>query len=116
MPRKKQQAAATPFTLAQKVLSGRWTLYILYLLRNGPVRFNELQRLMPGKLTHTTLSRHLKAMEKDGLVLRQEYNRIPPHVEYSLTEVGTKLCPALEHLEAWSDVYYAHHLAPNNDA
>ena len=38
----------------------------MYLLKDGPVHFNELQRRMPEDMTHTTLSRQLKALEKDG--------------------------------------------------
>lgn len=80
---KKQLFGRCPYVTAQKVLTGKWSMYILYLLSNGPVRFNELLRLMPEDMTHTTLSRQLKTLEKEGLIVRTEYQQIPPKVEYS---------------------------------
>ena len=71
-----------PYLTSQKVLSGKWSMYILYLLTDGPIRFNELQRKMPEEMTHTTLSRQLKTLENEGLILRTEYAQIPPKVEY----------------------------------
>ena len=57
---KKELFGVCPYITAQKVLTGKWSMYILYLLTNGPIRFNELQRRMPEEMTHTTLSRQLK--------------------------------------------------------
>ena len=45
-----------PYLTSQKVLTGKWSMYIMYLLSDGPVRFNELQRRMPEEMTHTTLN------------------------------------------------------------
>ena len=39
-------------------------------------------------MTHTTLSRQLKTLEDEGLIVRTEYQQIPPKVEYSLSEIG----------------------------
>ena len=73
-----------PYFTSQSVLGGKWSLYILYLLRDHKsIRFNELQRLMPDDMTHTTLSRQLKTLEEKGLIVRTEYSQIPPKVEYS---------------------------------
>ena len=77
-----------PYATAQRVLTGKWSIYILYLLSNGPVRFNELHRRMPEEMPHTTLSRQLKALERDGLIVRTEYQQIPPKVEYRLSAIG----------------------------
>ena len=76
-------------------------MYILYLLMDGPIRFNELQRKMPEEMTHTTLSRQLKFLENEGLILRTEYAQIPPKVEYSLSEIGRKFESVLDELEKW---------------
>lgn len=94
-----------PYVTSQKVLSGKWSLYIMYLLSEGPVRFNELKRRMPEEMTHTTLSRQLKTLEKEGLILRNEYSQIPPKVEYSLSEIGTKFKKVLETLGEWGEEY-----------
>ena len=37
------------------------------------------------------LSRQLKALEEDGLIIRTEYAQIPPKVEYSLSDIGLKV-------------------------
>ena len=87
---KKNLFGKFPYVTAQKVLTGKWSMYILYLLSNGPVRFNELQRRMPEEMTHTTLSLQLKTLEDEGLIIRREYQQIPPKVEYSLSDIGEK--------------------------
>lgn len=94
-----------PFATAQRVLSGKWSIYILYLLSEGPVRFNELRRRMPEEMTHATLSRQLKKLEEEGIVLRVEFNQIPPRVEYSLSEVGKGFMPVLSALHHWGNSY-----------
>ena len=102
---KKQLFGRCPYVTAQKVLTGKWSMYILYLLSNSPVRFNELLRLMPEDMTHTTLSRQLKTLEKEGLIVRTEYQQIPPKVEYSLSEIGEKFKDVLSVLEVWGNEY-----------
>lgn len=94
-----------PYATSQKVLRGKWSMYIMYLLSDGPIRFNELQRKMPAEITHTTLSRQLKSLEEDGLIIRKEYQQIPPKVEYSLSEVGEKFKKVLVVLEQWGNEY-----------
>ena len=79
---KKNLFGKCPYVTSQKVLTGKWSMYILYLLQEGPVRFNELQRRMPENMTHTTLSRQLKILEEEGLINRHAYSEIPPKVEY----------------------------------
>ena len=80
-------------------------MYIMYLLSDGPVRFNELQRRMPEEMTHTTLSRQLKTLEEEGLIVRREYQQIPPKVEYSLSDIGEKFKDVLSVLEVWGNAY-----------
>lgn len=72
----------------------------------GPIRFNELLRKMP-KMTHATLSVQLKSLEEYGLVKRVQYEAIPPHVEYSLTEIGAKFHPVIAAMESWGNAYIA---------
>lgn len=102
---KKELFGVCPYVTAQKVLTGKWSMYILYLLSDGPVRFNELQRRMPEEMTHTTLSRQLKTLEDEGLIVRREYQQIPPKVEYSLSDIGEKFKDVLPVLEAWGNAY-----------
>jgi DNA-binding HxlR family transcriptional regulator len=102
---KKELFGRCPYVTAQKVLTGKWSMYILYLLSNGAIRFNELQRRMPEEMTHTTLSRQLKKLEEEGLIIRTEYQQIPPKVEYSMSEIGEKFKDVLSELEVWGNEY-----------
>lgn len=105
---KKQLFGFFPYVTSQKVLTGKWSIYIMYLLKEGPVRFNELQRRMPEDMTHSTLSRQLKALEADGLIVRRVYSEIPPKVTYELSEIGHKFEKVLAKLEVWGNEYIAY--------
>lgn len=96
-----------PYETAQRILQGKWTVLILYHISEGPLRFNELLRKLPD-MTHATLSKQLKQMEKNGLVLRKEYMQIPPKVEYSMTELGRAFIPVLDCIEKWGNQYIAY--------
>lgn len=93
-----------PYATAQSLISGKLAILILHYLESGPVRFNELQRLMP-KITHATLSVQLKTLVENGLVKRTQYESIPPKVEYSLTEMGEKFRPVIDALQKWGQEY-----------
>lgn len=83
------------------LLSGRWKLPILWKLSSGSIRYNELKRQVSG-ITNIMLTRSLQELETNGLVLRSEYPETPPRVEYSLTEAGQNLIPALHELIQWA--------------
>ncbi len=100
---KKNLFGLCPYVTSQKVLTGKWSMYIMYLLTDGPIRFNELQRKMPEEMTHTTLSRQLKSWKKK--IERIEYQQIPPKVEYKLSDIGEKFRKVLKELELWGNEY-----------
>lgn len=50
---------------------------------------------------HAILSRQLKQMEQNGLLVRKEYSQIPPKVEYQLSDIGWKFKPVLDELKIW---------------
>jgi DNA-binding HxlR family transcriptional regulator len=64
------------------------------------MRFNELQRTI-GTISFKTLSKTLKEMEEDRLIVRKEHPQIPPKVEYSLSERGKSLIPILDMMCTW---------------
>ena len=103
---KKDLFGICPYTTAQKILSGKWTLLILYDLSTRTMRFGELQRALPD-MTQATLSRQLRGMEQNGLIIRTAYNQIPPKVEYSLSRLGKQFLPVLSALEVWGKQYIA---------
>ncbi|OLS39075.1 helix-turn-helix domain-containing protein [Bacillus sp. MRMR6] len=91
------------FGYTLSIISGKWKLLIIYhLIKNGTVRYNELQRMI-GKITYKTLSSTLKEMQDDGLIHRKEYPQIPPKVEYSLTEKGHTLWPIVQEMCQWGE-------------
>lgn len=93
-----------PVTTSQKILSGKWTLLIIYFLSKRTMRFNELQKEL-GNLTQATLTKQLRTMEANGIIVRTVFNQIPPKVEYSLSELGRQFAPVLAALENWGNTY-----------
>jgi DNA-binding HxlR family transcriptional regulator len=90
-----------PLAYALELVGGKWRLPVVWeLSRDSPLRYNELRRRL-GHVTNATLSRVLGEMEGCGLVLRRDYGEIPPRVEYSLTDAGSSLIPALDALYEW---------------
>lgn len=96
-----------PYVTVQKLLTGKWTLLILYHLSRQTLRFNELQRELP-RLTQATLTKQLHMMLENGLIERKVYNQIPPKVEYSLSQLGRDFQPVLDAVGVWGQEYIAH--------
>ncbi|MDL2316329.1 helix-turn-helix transcriptional regulator [Desulfovibrio sp. OttesenSCG-928-A18] len=85
------------------VIGGKWKLPIIWnLATEKVVRYNELRRSL-GNVTNMMLTKCLRELEEDGLVLRTQYHEVPPKVEYSLTEDGIRLLPALNNLYEWGE-------------
>ncbi|MGJ5177394.1 winged helix-turn-helix transcriptional regulator [Bradyrhizobium oligotrophicum] len=84
------------------LIDGKWKGVILYHLQGGSRRFGELRRLMPG-ITQRMLTKQLRALEEDGLVIRKVYAEVPPRVDYSLSDVGESLRPVIEVLRTWGE-------------
>ena len=89
-----------PVTHAIRVMGRRWKPLILYYLRPGPLRFNELRRLMP-EVTQKMLTQTLRELEKDSVVVRKVYAQVPPKVIYSISPYGRTLDPILIALCDW---------------
>ncbi|WP_092036844.1 winged helix-turn-helix transcriptional regulator [Methylobacterium pseudosasicola] len=75
---------------AMHLLGGRWRLLLVSYLIDGPKRFNELRRDMPG-ISQRMLTLDLRALEATGLIRRTVYPTTPVKVEYALTEDGMRL-------------------------
>lgn len=87
------------------MLSGKWKSIILYhLFHNPEMRFTELWRIIP-KVAKKVLLDHLKQMENDGLIIREEKSGFPPEVSYKLSEKGKALGPILSALETWANLH-----------
>ncbi|WP_196592303.1 winged helix-turn-helix transcriptional regulator [Pectinatus frisingensis] len=95
-----------PVAYALNMITGRWKLLIIWTLhQNGVIRFNDLQRKTPG-ISSLMLSKNLKELEKDCLVIRHQYDEIPPKVEYELSELSQKLITALKAIGEWGNEVY----------
>ena len=94
----------SPTHLALNVLAHKWTLLILVALRRGPQRFTRLRSMVPG-VTSQVLSESLRDLERDGVVARREHSNVPPHVEYSLTDLGESLFEPARAIRAWAEKF-----------
>lgn len=81
-------------------VTGRWGVLTLVVLRSGTFRFSDLRRRIGG-VSEKMLAQTLQALEMDGFVRRVSYPVVPPHVEYSLTEMGGELAAQVEQLTDW---------------
>jgi DNA-binding HxlR family transcriptional regulator len=84
------------------VMGGKWKGLILFALQDGPVRFGQLRRAVPG-ISERMLILQLREMEASGLVHREVFHQVPPKVEYSLTQFGQSLNAALGPLGEWGE-------------
>jgi DNA-binding HxlR family transcriptional regulator len=81
-------------------MGDKWTIMTITMLVQQPRRFNELKRMIGG-ISQQMLTRTLRSLEGDGLVLRKVHPSIPPQVEYSLTPMGHSLALPLIELSTW---------------
>jgi DNA-binding HxlR family transcriptional regulator len=81
----------SPTRLGLECLAHKWTPLIVFALKGGPLRFTELRKAVPG-VTGQVLTRSLRALERDGIVVRRYFPEVPPCVDYGLTDLGVTLC------------------------
>jgi len=93
-----------PVEAALERIGGKWKGVALYHLLNGTKRYNELKREV-GNVTQRMLTKQLRELENDGLIVRTVFPVVPPHVEYSLSEKGRTLEPILLALRDWGENY-----------
>jgi DNA-binding HxlR family transcriptional regulator len=84
----------------------KWTVLVVYTLRNGPVRFNMLRRQVEG-ISQRMLTLTLRGLERDGLISRTVIPTVPPRVEYALTSLGHSFLLPIEALGRWAFANYA---------
>ncbi|PCS08754.1 transcriptional regulator [Lactococcus piscium] len=83
------------------ILGGKWQLNILWQMsKQTDIRFNQLKREVKG-ITNVMLTRCLTTLVAYDLVQRTDFNTIPPHVVYRLTDKGRELVPFLNELNNW---------------
>ncbi|AHF06450.1 winged helix-turn-helix transcriptional regulator [Desulfitobacterium metallireducens] len=91
-----------PLEYAISILGGKWKLQIIWTIYTAKsIRFNQLKQELDG-ITDMMLTKILKEFVTQNIIIRHQYNEIPPHVEYSLSENGLKLVEALSEVRKWS--------------
>lgn len=97
--------ADCPVKKLLSIFSGKWHIRIIFeLTKVDTIRFGELKNRI-GEITNTMLANTLKELEQNGIVLREQFNEIPPHVEYSLSENGKELYRVFYEMVIWSSRY-----------
>lgn len=92
-----------PIIYALNVVGQKWKLPIMWRLsENETTRYNELKRSVNG-ITNMMLTKSLKELEEHDLIVRTQYETIPPKVEYCLTQRGKSLLPSLNELYKWGE-------------
>lgn len=86
-----------------KHVTSRWGVLVLIVLQGGTHRFSELRRAVGG-VSERMLTQTLQWLEADGLVDRVALNVVPPHVEYSLTELGIEAAAKVRALADWIEI------------
>jgi DNA-binding HxlR family transcriptional regulator len=92
------------FQKAIRAITGKWKIEIVCSLIQGPRRFGELRRLLPG-ITQHMLTEQLRDLADNGIVIRKAFPEIPPRVEYELSQAGIDLMPTFRALRDWSSRY-----------
>jgi DNA-binding HxlR family transcriptional regulator len=97
------------------VVGGKWKVLILWALGEGPCRFGELRRAIPG-VTEKVLASHLRELEADRIVSREEaFEGAVRRVTYALTALGESLNEALGPLGAWGTEHMLGARSPDHD-
>ena len=87
--------------LTMSLLSGKWKIVLIWhLAHEGSLRFGEMMRLFK-TISHRILTKQLREMEQDGLVLRKVHEGSAPKVEYFLTELGMTIVPIVDAMWEW---------------
>ena len=95
--------AANPVSVVLQLVGAKWKILIIKELLKKEMRFSELRKNLG--CTAKVLTNCLKELEDDGLIVREEYEILPPKVEYYLTDIGYTLRPVIESMHKWGKEY-----------
>lgn len=93
--------------VALAVMGGKWKPLILYHLSPRPRRFGELKRKVAG-ISEKVLIQQLRELAAAGVIIRHDYQRVPPMVDYTVTAFGMSLARALMPLCVWGTAHRVH--------
>jgi DNA-binding HxlR family transcriptional regulator len=85
-------------------IGDKWTVLVVLLLSNGPLRFTELRDGI-GRVAPKVLTQTLRRLERDGLLTREVFAEVPPRVEYTLTPMGRSLISPISAVTEWAETH-----------
>ena len=88
------------------LIGAKWSMLLLCILKDGPVRTGELAR-RAGGISQKMLTQTLRELERHGIVHREDFGEVPPRVEYSLTTLGRSLSVLVGQIEGWVESNYS---------
>ena len=89
-----------PVTFTLEKIGGRWKPLIIWQLKEGKMRYNELRKAIP-LISEKMLIQQLKELEADQLIMRKAKPVVPPFVEYRLSSIGEEIKPILGAMADW---------------
>jgi DNA-binding HxlR family transcriptional regulator len=92
-----------PTRLVLDRIGDKWTVLVVLLLSDGPMRFSALRGQL-GRVAPKVLTQTLRRLERDGLVTREIFAEVPPRVEYALTGLGRSLTEPIAVIGDWAEV------------
>ena len=85
-----------------KLIGGKWKMPLMFIIQSGPKRFGELRRAL-SPITEQMLTKQLRELESHNLILRNDFQTIPPRVEYSLTDFGKSLSGIINQYQTFGE-------------
>lgn len=98
-------SSACPSRRLLALLSDKWSLLILPLLKHGPMRNAELLRGVDG-VSQKMLTQTLRHLERCGLIIRHDFGEVPPRVEYALSPLGDSLASVFAEIDHWVHAHF----------
>ena len=102
--RQAEDACSTPCAIERgmRIIGGKWTGSILWHLKDEPVRFNDLARMIGGA-SKKMITERLRQLETQGLITRRVMDTAPVSVQYQITDLGETALGFLDELRRWSE-------------
>lgn len=103
--RKLDKDIRCPLEYGLNVFGGRWKSRVLCVLSDGTMRYSDIRGEM-ANVSDAALASALKDLLADGLIVRTQYDEIPPRVEYALSAKGESVIPVLRQICSWAGIFY----------
>ena len=101
----REELPECPVATTVQLIGNKWKLLILRnLIYNNNQRFTDFIKTIPA-ISKKVLTDNLRALEEDGLIIREVFAEVPPRVEYSLSQIGKSLKPILDEMLDWGTEY-----------